>query len=245
VEETMLKLRIGMMILSFLAFAGVSHAAIGTVDMTWDGCTGPVDKTTNVAAPYSIFVTVIGHDEGHKGYDVRIIYGNASQQVPDAWRFDANGCEGSSLVTMDFNSKACPRFQQNSSGNVGPITKVEFSPPFDPYPVTLMRALFAWVYSPDVTAVNPGTRYLLVRIGFDLSQAVPGPGTPGITCGGFEEPMCFRLSNASFLDTNNVEKLFNRSNPMLAVSFNGAGVCPGAVPAKPATWGSIKGQYRN
>src|SRR6186713_2713466 len=92
-EETMLTLRTGLALLTSLAFAGVSQAAIGTVDMTWDSCTGPVDKTTNVAAPYSLFITVVGQDEPHKGYDVRFVYGNASQEVPDAWRFDEAGCE--------------------------------------------------------------------------------------------------------------------------------------------------------
>ena len=238
----MRKLRVGWALLTSLAFAGASQAAVGTVDMTWDNCTGPVDKTTIVPGIYSLFVTVIGHDEAHRGYDVRIVYGNAAQQVPDAWRFDAAGCEGSTLVTLDINSKACPPFHQFSPHTLQ-IRQVEFSPPVDPYPTTLMRVLLLNVYD-AVTSVNPGTRYLLERIGFDLSFAVPGPGTPGTNCGGFEQPMCFRLTNASWVDPDNTEFLFKRSNPMLAVSFNGSGVCPGAVPAQPTTWGLIKGQYR-
>lgn len=236
-------LRTGFALLAFLAFAGVSQAAIGTVDMSWDSCTGPVDKTTGSPGVYSIFLTVIGHDEAHQGYDVRIVYGNASNLIPDAWRFDADGCEGSQLIAQDINSKACPPFHQNS-GHSLQIRKVEFSPPFDPYPTTLIRVLLANVYDP-VVSVNPGTRYQFERIGFDLTSAVAGTGTPGFTCGGFEQPMCFRLSYASFVTPDFQEKLFNRANPMLAVSFNGSGVCPGAVPAQPTTWGSLKSQYRN
>lgn len=239
----MLKLRMGLTLLTSLAFAGLSQAAIGTVDMTWDNCTGPVDKTTNVAAPYSLFITVIGHDEGQKGYDVRVLYGNASQLVPDAWRFDADGCQGSTLISQDISSKACPPFHQDS-GHPLQIRKVDFSPSFDPYPQTLMRVLLANVYDP-VTSVNPGTRYLLERIGFDLTYAVPGPTLPPGTCGGFEQPMCFKVSSASFLDLDNIEKAFNRSIQSLAVSFNGPGACEGAVPVQVKTWGSIKNQYRN
>jgi len=239
----MLKLRMGFALLASLAFAGVSQAAIGTVDMSWDGCTGPVDKTTNVAGVHSIFITVTGHDVPQDGYDVRVVYGNASNLVPDAWRFDADGCEGSSLIVQDINSKACPPFHQNSLHSLQ-IKRVEFSPPYDPYPTTLMRVLLANVYDP-VTSVNPGTRYLLERIGFDLTAAVPGASTPPTSCGGFEQPMCFKLSYASFIDPDNQEYLFNRSREPLTVSFNGPSACFGAVPAQPKTWGSIKSQYRN
>jgi len=138
----MLKLRTGLAVLSFLALAGVSQAANGTVDMTWDSCTGPVDKTTTVGAVYNLFISEIGLDQVHTAYDVRFVYGNASQTVPDAWRFDAAGCEAQ-LLSMDATSKVCPPFAQNANGTALEIKKVEFSPPFDPYPTTLMRVVYA------------------------------------------------------------------------------------------------------
>jgi len=90
----------------------------------------------------------------------------------------------------------------------------------------------------------PTTRYLLGRFGFDLTAAVAGPSDPGNTCGGFEQPMCFKVSHASWLDPTFIERSFIISSSALAVSFNGPGPCFGAVPARPATWGSIKDQYR-
>jgi hypothetical protein len=236
----MRKLLMGMAILSTLAVAGVSQAAIGTVDLSWDGCTGPIDKTTTTPGFYSIFITELGHDQPHKAYDVRIIYGDANQTVPDAWRFDADGCEGTSLITQDVTSKLCPPFWQNVPGALQ-IKKVEFSPPQDGYATTLMRVLLANAYS-DVSVVNPATRYLLEVIKFDLNAAVVGAGSPPITCGGMEVPMCFKLSYATWLDLAGNEIPFNRG--ITQVSWQGPSACP-AVPVLPKTWGSIKNQYRN
>ena len=90
----------------------------------------------------------------------------------------------------------------------------------------------------------PTTRYLLEEAGFDLTSAVVGASDPGVTCGGFEQPMCFKLSHAGWLDTNGLEVPFERSSPTLSVSFNGASACP-SVPVQAKTWGAIKSQYRN
>jgi len=239
----MRKLLMGLAILSSLAVAGVSQAAIGTVDMTWDGCTGPVDKTTTVAQQWGLFITEIGHDEVQKAYDVRIIYGNATQTVPDAWRFDADGCEGGTVIFQDVTSKLCPPFSQNAAGALQ-IKKVEFSAIFEPYATTLMKVLLANAYANSPVTPVAGTRYLLERIGFDLTAAVPGAGSPPVSCGGYEQPMCFKLSYATWLDVNGAEIPFNRSSPTLSVSFNGPSACP-AVPVQPKTWGAIKSQYRN
>lgn len=231
----MRQLLVGLAILSSLAVAGGSQAAVGTVDLTWDGCTGPVDKTTNVAAPYDLFITVFGHDEAHRAYDVRIVYGNAAQTVPDAWRFDLDGCQGSSVIMQDITSKLCPPFYQNAAGALQ-IKYVRFSPSYDSYPLTMMQVLLANSYT-AVNTVDPATRYLLERIRFDLSYAVAGAGSPPATCGGFEQTMNFKLTYATWLDLNAIEIPFNRS-PTLAVTFNGA------VPVQATTWGSIKSQYR-
>ena len=230
----MRKLLMGMAILSTLAVAGVSRAAIGTVDLSWDGCTGPVDKTTTTPGIYNLFITELGHDQPHKAYDVRIIYGDATQNVPDAWRFDADGCEGTSLITQDVTSKLCPPFWQNAPGALQ-IKKVEFSPPQDGYATTLMRILLANAYG-EVNVVVPTTRYLLEVIKFDLSAAVVGAGSPPATCGGFEVPMNFKLTYAIWLDLAGNEIPFNRSRT--TVSFNGV------VPVRAETCGSIKSQYR-
>ena len=56
----MRKLLRALAILGSLAVAAVSQAAVGTVNITWDNCSGPVDKTTTATGVYSLFLTVIG-----------------------------------------------------------------------------------------------------------------------------------------------------------------------------------------
>jgi len=237
----MRKLLRALAILGSLAVAAVSQAAVGTVNITWDNCSGPVDKTTTAPGVYAIFLTVIGHDQPQRAYDVRVVYGNASQTVPDAWRFDADGCQASVGIRQDITSRACPPFSQNAAGALQ-IRKVQFSFPTDPYAQTLMLVLLANSYA-NVNSVNSSTRYLLERIEFDLGSAVAGAGSPPATCGGFGEAICFQVSNASFLDLDGNELPFNRSGATLVASFNGTSACPGSA-FQPKTWGSIKNQYR-
>jgi len=231
-----------LMGLAMLVCPGVSLAAPGTVNMTWDNCSGPVDKTTTTPGLYALFITVIGHDQPQKAYDVRVVYGNASQTVPDAWRFDAAGCQSNGGIRQDVVSKLCPTFSQNAAGALQ-IRKVQFSQPPDPYAQTLMQILLANAYA-NVNTVNPSTRYLLERIEFDLGSAVVGAGSPPASCGGLGQSMCFQLSSASFLDLDGNEIPFNVSGLTLVASFNGPDACPGSS-AQAKSWGSIKNQYRN
>lgn len=239
----MRKLLMGLVILSSLAVAGVSQATNGVVSMNWDSCTGPVDKTTTVGAAYQLFISEIGLDQTHTAYQVEFIYGNASQTVPDAWRFDAGACEDG-LLTQDAVSKSCPPFAQTANSSALVIKRAEFSPSFGNYATTLIRTIYAVAYAnTPITAVGT-TRYLLERAAFDLSFATAGPTDPGVTCGGFEQPMCFKLSHAGWLDVNGQEIPFDRADPALSASFNGPSACP-AVPVQQKTWGSIKSQYHN
>ena len=247
----MRKLLMGMAVLALLAVAGKSDAANGTINMTWDTGVGAIDKTGapgGAGITYEIFMSVLGIDQLHKAYDVRMIYGDASQNVPDAWRFDAVGCEGSSLVTLDHLppaavSKACPAFMQTSAPSLQ-IKDVSLSPNTDPYATTLMRCVLANSYPNGVATINPATRYFLAGFKFDFTFGVTGPSDPGNTCGGMETPVCFKMSNSRWLDLNGIESAFDRASAAISVSWQGAGACA-AVPARPATWGQLKNQYHN
>jgi hypothetical protein len=75
-----------MTVLAALAFAGSSHAANGTVTISWDGCSPVVqDKTTippNTPGTYAIYLSETGNDTFHTGHQVRVIYANASATRP-------------------------------------------------------------------------------------------------------------------------------------------------------------------
>ena len=240
----MRKLLTGMMILGALATAGTSQAANGTVDLSWDVCSPPVtDKTTTAPGTYMMVASELGNDMFTTGYQIRAIYGDDTQNVPDAWRFDAAGCQGTGFVTLNHLppaalSKVCPPFQQTAASLQ--IKDVAFTPPTDPYSVNTMRIVLANAYPSGVTA-NPATRYFLISAIFDHTFSVVGAGTPGSTCGGFEKSICIKLSVAEFIDSNGAAQNFGRGNSVL--TFNGAAACP-AIPTRQQTWGQIKGQYR-
>ena len=107
----------GVTVAAVLAFASSAQANDGLVDMSWNGCAPVVqDLRTSTAGPYSLYILVTGFDQPHQAYETTFIYGDASGNVPDAWRFDPIGCQGSSFVTIDHLApaavaKTCPTFQ--------------------------------------------------------------------------------------------------------------------------------------
>lgn len=111
----------------------------------------------------------------------------------------------------------------------------------------MMRLILANSYANGVVDVDPETRYHLARFVFDHANSVDGPGTPGLTCGGLETGMCFMLTRAAYLTMNNTEIEFDRPLfPSWIETINNASSTHcWRSPARPATWGQIKSQYRN
>lgn len=244
-------------VLAALTFAGTSQAANGLVDFTWTSCVGTQDLTTSTPAAYTVFLSVIGFDQPHQAYETTFIYGDATGGVQDAWRFDPNGCQGtSSLGTIQhlapsLVSKVCPSFQ--GALQSVQVKAIDFVPPSDTgsgYLTTNMRCSLFNAYpnggagSPNQ---NPLIRYFLMAVVFDHTFSVQGPTTPGVDCGGWAAPVCFKLARANYLDLSGAEIPFGRNvlpGASEFVTFNGGAACT-AVPAKAATWGAIKSQYRN
>jgi len=130
-------------------------------------------------------------------------------------------------------------------------------------PPGAMRAFAAVGYANTVQTPDPLRRYQLSSIRFDHTYSVEGPGTPGATCGGFEQPVCFALfpragrltgscfgyagyEDASFLDAAGQPQEFGFGQPYLSFGRE-PGVwqwCFEATPARAATWGAIKSPYR-
>ena len=227
----------------------MSAAAIGTVDLSWNACS-PVVPTVAAGAPgpVTLFLSVTGHDQLHEGYAAFLILRSESPgSLKDAWRFDASGCQGSSLIDIRHlppgpSSKSCPAFRQGVPG-------YEFkSYDFDALSGRA-QCILVNSYPAGVTAVDPGTRYFLMGVVFDHTFSVVGPGTPGLTCGGFEQDISIDfvrdcigigcgLNLPSWFDLQGVEHDFVLGSGRLTF----CGSC--AVPAENSTWGAIKNAYR-
>lgn len=242
-------------ILALLAAEPVLSAP-GVLHFTWNGC-GSVLNIPAVPGQSSglhFVAYVTGQSDPTESYEVWILYGTPQNAVPDAWRFDPVGCQGSSQVTVEHIpppplAATCPAFQDaGGPHNSFFITDVDFSPPTLPYPTTVMRVALAVVY-PAGNVPDPGKSYFLMGVNFDETFGVNGPGDPSVpTCGGLENVMCFKYLKANYIinDGTMAEVAFGPSalfNPTVNDANNSS--CNSVVPARPATWGEIKSQYRN
>jgi len=245
--------------ISGLSVATLGHAANGVVDMTWGlTCTPIVTDITPTAGPTSMIVSALGNDQTHNAYQVRFLIASTTRTIPDAWRFDAAGCQGTSFITINHlppatASKTCPAFQgANPSIQIKDYSFIQNSPD---YPSTEVRGVLANTYPAGATSL-PATRYFLAQFIFDHTFSVVGATTPGADCGGFETAMCLALltgprvggeGTTSYLRlADGVEVPFDPGQTWLS-THGATASCdqPGSVPAKDATWGQIKSQYRN
>jgi hypothetical protein len=229
------------------ASAAFAQPAVGTIDLSWDDCSPIVSaKDSPAAGPVTFFASVIGNSDAHKAHQVWWVVGDAQFSLPDAWRFDAAGCNAgfyfySSQPPVPL-AKSCPPFVPRVQQQFT-IPLFQLAPPSLPWVPTMGTGFFAVSYPSGVTALDPQKRYLLASFTHDFTWAVEGAGTPDQTCGGFEVPVCIQLvrERVTYLDANGEERLFNIGNATL--TFRGTKTCF-TTPAHAATWGSIKNQYR-
>lgn len=221
-----------------------SAATPGVVDLSWGACSPVVTAIGSpTPGPVSVFASVVGNDETHWAYQVRVQLRALDDTVPDSWRFDAPGCQGSSRVEMssipdEILAKSCPPFRGPS-----PIVEIklyDFYPPESGFPTTTMRGVIAVAYPVGTTSLA-GQRYFLGEFRFDHGRSVPGPTTPGVNCGGADVPIVIRLQHgymgAFYVRVvDGLEAPFEIGNVTLTVN--------GSVPAPSSTWGQIKDAYR-
>jgi len=232
----------------FLAATTSSAFAQGAVSMNWNSCTGPIDLAVPGGAPVNAYVSVLGQSQTAQAYQVVTAGGAISGPMRDAWCFDPAGCDVG-FFTLNHTapsavSKTCPSFQ----GTLQSLQIKDYS-----YDATTgkVKITLANAYpnggAGNPSATNPAVRYFLANYNFDLTFAVAGPGAPdGSTCGGVEVPVCFALTQATWLDLTGAELPWNIAGGFITSNDpSNSSHCPGAVPAAPRTWGSVKSQYRD
>ncbi len=241
-----------------------TQAAPGTVDLSWESCSSVVANVESpTSGPMTLVVSEIGNDEEQYGYRVVIMFHGPNDLVPDAWRFDAVGCHSQwGGVALQMNqlpsgaiSKACPAFQGNHPSNqirevsfiTDPISQLPGAAGYYTPPSTWMLFNFANLYPQGNTTVA-SQRYHLVSIVMDHTYSASGTTSPGVNCGGFDQPMVFTSAwegppqsfvtgfMATYLGADYFDHEFLRGNTTLTVH--------GSLPAAARTWGQIKDIYR-
>jgi hypothetical protein len=211
---------------------------VGTADaqykrLSWDGCDPQIpDKSYDPmlsAQSYNLVVSAVGLTHEMIGHDSMISIGPA---LPDAWRFDDEGCQTSSGLLYSYAGLAkvgCPALTGNAPL---PITAFLYDPE------TRYAAMrLAVVY--DMLTPDPAMRYCLWVLTFDHQYSVIGAGAPPNTCGNVDQGLLFDLTTDILLQTGGVLKPATQPGDV-QVTWNGGPF----VPTVPATWGKVKGLYR-
>jgi hypothetical protein len=238
-------MKVTRILASLLLLAAVTGtaSAVPAVRISWDNCTPLIiNKDITPGSTASLFASVGGQDQGHKGYEIQMRLGTGSAPLPDAWRFDADGCQGPALVALDHLPsgtlvKTCPAMQ----GNLQSVQVKAYD--YDASSGKARIAVFN-TYPAGQPTANPATRYFMARAGFDHSFSVDGETTPGVDCGRLAAPICVHGVAANWLDINGATLAFAYENEFVnSRDPNNLSRCPGATPTQPITWGKIKDQY--
>ena len=223
-----------------LVVPGAARAA--TIDMAWNSCTGPLNLEP-LPQLTGLWISTLGPVEAHRAYEFRIRVEGQGGYLPDAWRFDAGGCQDHKNISYAYavpSSKTCPPFNDALPKSIQASFE---SVAFDP---SNLGALIRFrVEYPSRAPDDPTLRRHLGKITFDHQFSIEGPTTnPLEYCGDFERGLCLSLLPEHCHYTKD-------DGPGTVIPFTvGSGVVTvrnfacAVVPAAPATWGQIKGAYR-
>ena len=234
-------------VLSLLALSALSLAVAmpaaaqrGSVSLTWTQC-DPVVQNLDFTAPgqvANLILTATGAEDMHKGWRFRVLVGeNLTDPLPNAWRFDADGCNVGqlSLNTAALN-KACPGWQ-----GTNPLPIFNFGHEADKPNTATLDMLNAY----DTADPVAGTIYTVWQALFNHTFSDVGPQDPALACGNAETQICFWLFYTEFLQPDLTFGPFDSIGNDY-VTWNDPGNtngCPN-VQNQNSTWGRVKGLYR-
>ncbi len=223
------------------AAPGGDAAAEPTVNLSWSFCSSAplTSRSIGPGDQAGVYTSVRGHEAPHLGYRLAWILRTPDPGFPDAWRFDADGCQGTDLLTINPRGPVtftrCFDFAGASAWTAS--TRVEF----DASAGTL-RIELDHDYSPLVVPSVDQT-YFLARVLFDHTWSSVESGAT--MCSGIDRPVCIALAQAGWIDEAGELQAWPIGSGIVSASPDGGPVECAAVPATRGTWGTIKAQYRN
>jgi len=235
-----------LVIIAILLVPGAAAAA-PTALLTWQletlaGCYRAMDDQY-LEAGTRLGVGVTGPAEPFTAYAVSI---DALPQdglpMPEAWRFEPGGCQLADRVSWKTHpSPGSPcGWLFAMSSEPPPSTAITFDAG-----ANRLRLEFS-ISLPQAAEPFPGDESLVTIVAFDHRSSVPTIDAAEGDCGGRERPMCFSLRSLRFQRPDGSWFEADRPTPVItmnAASWDGPAGCS-AVPARPATWGAVKGRYR-
>jgi len=243
-------------ILPIVAAALVARPEVASADpgitLQWNTCAGtasPIDQDWAGPGTYRLVVSAHGFTTPVSAYEVVLALGTGPSftscygyngAVSPAWQFETGGCDAQRYAVNFVSAQGapCPEIPLTQTATI-----LDYSPATGS--AFIERPLTMAIASHNAAPTDPTRTYLLMTVDFDLSHAtVDGDPTPGL-CTGADEPACWSILQASYLDPANNELPFALFQTEALWNTPGRTSCPGRCdPARPTTWGAIKAQYR-
>lgn len=193
--------------------------------LSWGTCSPQVaNQAFSGPGLYTLVLSASGVSISNYGHDSTV---HIQPAVPDAWRFDAAGCQTDNRLNLQVASvDSCPAMKGTNS-----LVITDYSLDLD----GSAELRLSIVYDDLITVANQ--RYILWKIGFDHSNSVTGSSGPG-TCGGADRQLNFGVLTQIGLTDGHY--LFPAMEPGDALCTWNAG----NTRTQPTTWGKVKALYR-
>jgi hypothetical protein len=214
-----------------------ANAGNGVLRLSWDDC-DPLVLNKNWSGPnlYKLVLSVTAADVENQGHRSQVLVG---PNVPEAWRFDAAGCNtGQLTVSHNALSKECLAFQGNQ-----PLGLSQYS-----YDGVTGRATLDIANAYDPFLPLAPDRYTVWQATFDHAFSAPGDEDPVLFCRFAAQPLCFVLLTpiTEVLLVDGTKQAFDGADSEW-VSWEDPGNelgCPLPTQNNTTTWGKVKGLYR-
>ncbi len=223
-----------------------SIASAQGLNLAWNDCGGPNNKVfacnSNTATAHKLvgsYFAPVGLNQ-LSGNEVVLDLQSASATLPAWWNVRGTGqCRNGQLTANVGGSAGCPQdfWAGNGAGGIGAYN-VGFGG------ANRARLVMAFAVPADfVGPVADGIENYAFTINIGNSKTVGSPA-----CAGCADPVCLVLNSINLTQPVGVGnfKLTNPATSNFAAWQGGnvSGGCPGSVPTKNATWGSVKSLYR-
>jgi len=208
-------------------------------------CVGsPFDVSLSPGASIRVNLAMTGVNVPTRGYRASFeLLPQDGLAFPDAWRFDADGCQASAWRGTDYLPPPVETGCRSLAWQAiigSAVTTCAFDPETRKLRIDLA------VEFTSAAAPDPRLAYLVGSVPFDHFASVVGTAGAPESCGGLERAVCIHLLTLAIEDGDGNWIEAARPTSVLTVNaatLGGPAACA-AVPARAATWGAVRVLYR-
>ncbi len=214
----------------------------GTCRLSWNTCDPPVQNLFLGSLPSRVANLVLSctdMSETNSGTEFTLILEPCPIGFPDAWRFDAAGCQTSARIQFRAAqfAKACPLL---AGANASAVAGFEYGPDAPYGAIHLLNTY-------DPFTPTPLSRYTIWQVSFDHGTSdMVAPVEPD-SCGGGSWPLCIPAITAHMLLSSGPRRDFDWEQSGFGMTVNmpswSSCVTFCEDPTLTCPWGRVKALY--